>query len=48
MLFTLDEAGAKHQAQLADAAIAQGECWGPLHGVPMTITDIFETAGLRT
>jgi len=45
---TLDEAGARRRAQEADAAFARGEVWGPLHGVPMTIKDALETAGLRT
>src|SRR5688572_23286279 len=45
---TLDEAGARARAQEADAALARGELWGPLHGVPMTIKDALETAGLRT
>lgn len=45
---TLDAENARLRAQQADTAIAQGECWGPLHGVPITIKDIFETAGLRT
>ncbi|MEA5595115.1 amidase [Rivularia sp. UHCC 0363] len=35
-------------AKQADAALAKGENWGALHGVPITIKDIFETAGLRT
>ena len=45
---TLDEAGAKKRAREADAALARGEWWGALHGVPMTIKDALETAGLRT
>jgi amidase len=32
----------------ADAASARGETWGPLHGVPMTIKDSFDTAGMIT
>ena len=32
----------------ADRALARGEDWGPLHGVPMTIKDALETAGVRT
>lgn len=34
------------RAREADAALARGESWGPLHGVPMTIKDSFDTAGL--
>jgi amidase len=45
---TLDAENARLRAQQADAAIAEGQCWGPLHGVPITIKDIFETANLRT
>lgn len=45
---TLDEAGARAAAREADAALARGEPRGPLHGVPMTIKDALETAGVRT
>ena len=45
---TLDEAGARERAAQADAALGRGEVWGPLHGVPMTIKDALETAGMRT
>ncbi|WP_315788151.1 amidase [Fischerella sp. JS2] len=45
---TLDEDHARQRAKLADEALARGENWGILHGVPITIKDIFETAGLRT
>ncbi len=45
---TLDESGARARAREADAALSRGELWGPLHGVPMTIKDALETAGLRT
>src|SRR5262249_39834644 len=31
-----------------DAAVARGEIRGPLHGVPMTVKDSFQTAGMRT
>ena len=39
------------QAALADAwaadrALAQGNCWGPLHGVPFTVKDVFDTQGV--
>ena len=36
------------EARRADEALARGELLGPLHGVPITIKDCFETAGLRT
>lgn len=34
------------QAKRADTQLAQGKPVGPLHGVPMTIKDCFDTAGL--
>jgi amidase len=37
---------ARSRAREADAALARGESWGPLHGVPVTIKDAFETAGI--
>ena len=45
---TLDPDGARRAADAADAAVARGEVLGPLHGVPMTIKDTYETAGMRT
>ncbi len=47
-IVTLDEEHARQRAEEADAALARGEMWGSLHGVPITIKDSFETAGLRT
>jgi amidase len=47
-IVTLDEEGARKKAQEADEALSQGIVWGPLHGVPVTIKDVFETKGLRT
>jgi amidase len=44
----LDAERALDRAREADAATARGECWGPLHGVPMTIKDSLDTAGLVT
>jgi amidase len=47
-IVTLDVERAHKRAADADRALARGETWGPLHGVPFTIKDSFETAGLRT
>lgn len=35
-------------ARSADAALAQGKDLGPLHGVPVSVKDIINTAGIRT
>jgi amidase len=43
-----DLARARQRAAEADAATARGERWGPLHGLPMTVKDSFETEGLVT
>ena len=40
--------GAVERASEAEAALVRGESWGPLHGVPFTIKDSFDTAGVRT
>jgi len=45
---TLDAERALERADAADAALARGERWGPLHGLPITVKDCWETAGLRT
>lgn len=37
---------ARERARDADAALARGEIWGPLHGVPMTVKESFNVAGL--
>jgi amidase len=34
------------QARRADEAVRRGQTWGPLHGVPITIKDGWETAGI--
>jgi amidase len=47
-IVTLDAEGALRQAKAADEMLQRGETVGPLHGVPITIKDSFETAGMRT
>jgi len=47
-IVTLDGEGALERARAADAALARGQPCGPLHGVPFTLKDCFETQGLRT
>jgi aspartyl-tRNA(Asn)/glutamyl-tRNA(Gln) amidotransferase subunit A len=39
---------ARAEARKADDEIGRGQHRGPLHGVPVTIKDMFETAGVRT
>lgn len=45
---SMDVAGARRRARAADNALADGKDWGPLHGVPITIKDSFDVAGLPT
>src|SRR5689334_17964881 len=45
---SLDVDGARKRAEAADAAFRREEVWGPLHGVPMTLKDAHDVAGLRT
>jgi amidase len=47
-IVTLDADHALKRARDADRALAEGHSWGPLHGVPFTLKDCFETAGVRT
>jgi len=44
----LDAERAMQRAQAADQALARDELWGPLHGVPMTVKESFDVAGLPT
>ncbi|MCY4410571.1 MAG: amidase [Caldilineaceae bacterium] len=45
---TVVASDAPEQARLADQKQAQGEELGPLHGLPFTVKDTFETAGLQS
>jgi len=45
---TLDAHRARRRAQEADDAVARGESWGPLHGLPITVKDAIATEGLRS
>jgi Asp-tRNA(Asn)/Glu-tRNA(Gln) amidotransferase A subunit family amidase len=45
---TLDEEQARLGARDAEKAVAEGRDLGPLHGIPVSIKDLFATAGLRT
>ncbi len=44
----MDVDAAMARAAEADKALAAGRSWGPLHGLPMTIKDSFEVAGMLT
>jgi len=45
---SLDAERARERAEAADAALRRGAPLGPLHGVPMTLKDGHDVAGLRT
>jgi amidase len=45
---TLDVDRARAACADADAALARGDAVGPLHGLPITVKDAIETAGLRS
>jgi amidase len=47
-IVTLAGERATEQAAAADEAAARGEFTGPLHGLPIAIKDLVETAGIRT
>jgi amidase len=44
----MDPERARKCAREADAALARGEIWGPLHGVPMTIKESYQVHGSPT
>ena len=45
---TMDPDGARRAAWAADDAVARGDDLGPLHGLPITVKDALETAGMRS
>jgi len=45
---TLDADGALAAAREAEAAVTRGDDLGPLHGIPVSIKDLFATKGMRT
>ena len=45
---TLDEERARERAAAADKDLEKGIDWGPLHGLPMTVKDAYEVAGIVT
>ena len=42
----LQAEAARQQARAADEAVSRGERLGPLHGVPITLKDSLDTAGM--
>jgi amidase len=47
VIFT-DIKAARKRARAADRALAKGEIWGPLHGVPMTVKESYDVVGMPT
>lgn len=45
---TVDYQGARAQAKAAEQAVLRGDTLGPLHGLPISIKDLYQTKGLRT
>ena len=46
IFMNVDEA--RKRAKAADRALANGNVWGPLHGVPMTIKESYDVVGMPT
>ncbi len=47
-IIALDADGARKRACAADRALARGQAWGALHGVPMTIKESYDVVGMPT
>jgi aspartyl-tRNA(Asn)/glutamyl-tRNA(Gln) amidotransferase subunit A len=45
---TVTDTAALEDARKAEAEIARGEWKGPLHGIPLAVKDLVETAGVKT
>lgn len=43
-----DRKAAMNRARAADRALAKGEVWGPLHGLPITVKESFDLEGQPT
>ena len=47
-IIAADFDSARKRAKGADRALAKGKSWGPFHGVPITIKEAFDVAGMPT
>ena len=47
-IIAFDLKGARKRADAADQALARGESWGPLHGLPMTVKESYDVIGMPT
>jgi amidase len=47
-IITTDLGAAQRRADEADTALARGENWGALHGLPMTVKESFDVVGMPT
>jgi amidase len=47
-IIVTDLSRARQRADAADAALARGESWGALHGLPITVKESFDVIGMPT
>ena len=47
-IIATDLPAARKRARAADRALAKGDLWGPLHGVPMTVKESYDVVGMPT